>query len=373
MRQRAAKRNVKDVIKPFALYATVFVLLITAVSSGYRSSQQSNDATVGNVFASQDQDTSVAVADLAVDKKIATDIAADFAFQTNMPIASNVSNLSISLSKEQEISQTEERVVAKPQIVQPTAQSRSIITYKAKVGETVQVVAQRFGVSGQTIKWANNLNTDALEDGRELTIPPVNGVVYTVKDGDTAESIAQKYKGSVERIISFNDLEVDGVRPGAKIVIPDGELPENERPGYVPPRSRYSRSNAGNTGGFDAGAVSGAYTARMRATAGNAYALGNCTWYAFERRKELGRPIGSFWGNGADWARSGAAAGATVNKTPAPGAIMQNGGGYGHVAIVETVNPDGSIVVSEMNYAGFNVVSNRTISAGQIGKYNFIH
>lgn len=42
-------------------------------------------------------------------------------------------------------------------------------------------------------------------------------------------------------------------------------------------------------------------------------------------------------GNGADWARSGAAAGLLVNKTPA-GAIMQNGGGYGHVAIVESIN-----------------------------------
>ena len=52
---------------------------------------------------------------------------------------------------------------------------------------------------------------------------------------------------------------------------------------------------------------------------------------------------------------------------------MQNGGGYGHVAIVESINPDGSITVSEMNYAGFNVISNRTVPAGSIGRYNFIH
>lgn len=304
--------------------------------------------------------------EVSVDRKVATDIAADFALQANMPIAPNVSNLSISLSKEREIAQTDEKVISKPQIVQPTASDRTILTYKAKTGDTVQVVAEKYGVSVQTIKWANNLTSDALEDGRDIVVPPVDGVVYTTKDGDTPASIAEKYKGSADRIVAFNDLEVDGMRPGVRIMIPGGELPEDQRPGYVPPRAR-------NTGVSSGGAVSGAYAARMRASAGNAYAYGNCTWYAFERRKELGRPIGSFWGNGADWARSGAAAGFAVNKSPAPGAIMQNGGGYGHVAIVESLNPDGSITVSEMNYAGFNVVSNRTIPASQIGRYNFIH
>lgn len=305
--------------------------------------------------------------DVSVDRKVATDIAADFALQTNMPIAPNVSNLSISLSKEREIAQTDEKVISKPEIVQPTATTRTILDYKAKTGDTVQAVAEKYGVSVQTIKWANNLTSDALEDGRDLVIPPIDGVVYTTKDGDTPASIAEKYKGSADRIIAFNDLEVDGMRPGLRIMIPGGELPEDQRPGYVPPRAR---ATTANTGG---GAISGAYAARMRASAGNAYAYGNCTWYAFERRKQLGRPIGSFWGNGADWARSGAAAGFAVNKSPAPGAIMQNGGGYGHVAIVESLNPDGSITVSEMNYAGFNVVSNRTIPASQIGRYNFIH
>lgn len=331
---------------------------------------------MGNVSSSetQSQDSvSGVIGDISIDKKVATDIAADFAMQTNMPIASNVSNLSISLSKEKEIIQTEEKVASKPQIVQPTAQPRSIINYKAKSGDTVQAVSSQFKVSDQTIKWANNLTSDALEDGRDLIIPPVDGVVYVAKDGDTAGSIAEKYKGSVDRIISFNDLEVDGVRPGVRIIIPNGELPEDQRPGYVAPSNGIRGRSIAQANGANGGVTSGAYASRMRASSGNAYAFGNCTWYAYERRQKLGRPIGSFWGNGADWARSGAAAGLLVNKTPAPGAIMQNGGGYGHVAIVESVNPDGSITVSEMNYAGFNVISNRTVPAGSIGRYNFIH
>lgn len=333
----------------------------------YRAPQQSVELANSSVAATTSIEAPVLAEDVSVDRKVATDIAADFALQTNMPIAPNVSNLSISLSKEREIAQTDEKVISKPEIVQPTATTRTILDYKAKTGDTVQAVAEKYGVSVQTIKWANNLTSDALEDGRDLVIPPIDGVVYTTKDGDTPASIAEKYKGSADRIIAFNDLEVDGMRPGLRIMIPGGELPEDQRPGYVPPRAR---ATTANTGG---GAISGAYAARMRASAGNAYAYGNCTWYAFERRKQLGRPIGSFWGNGADWARSGAAAGFAVNKSPAPGAIMQNGGGYGHVAIVESLNPDGSITVSEMNYAGFNVVSNRTIPASQIGRYNFIH
>jgi surface antigen len=53
---------------------------------------------------------------------------------------------------------------------------------------------------------------------------------------------------------------------------------------------------------------------------------------------------------------------------------MQNGGGAGHVAIVESVNADGSITISEMNYAGnFNRVTSRTVSAGSAAGFNFIH
>ena len=49
------------------------------------------------------------------------------------------------------------------------------------------------------------------------------------------------------------------------------------------------------------------------------------------------------------------------------------GGGYGHVAYVESVDSKGNVHLSEMNYAGWNVVSTRTIPADQAGIYNYIH
>ena len=39
----------------------------------------------------------------------------------------------------------------------------------------------------------------------------------------------------------------------------------------------------------------------------------------------------------------------------------------GHVAYVESVNPDGSWVVTEMNFVAFDVISTRTIKPGQLG------
>ncbi|QDX00220.1 CHAP domain-containing protein [Staphylococcus chromogenes] len=110
-----------------------------------------------------------------------------------------------------------------------------------------------------------------------------------------------------------------------------------------------------------------------RGTSGpNLYTVGQCTYYVFDR---VGGTIGSTWGNANNWASAAAAAGYSVNHTPKAGAIMQTTAGpFGHVAYVESVNANGSITVSEMNYGqGPGVVTSRTISASQAASYNFIH
>ena len=105
---------------------------------------------------------------------------------------------------------------------------------------------------------------------------------------------------------------------------------------------------------------------------GNLYTSGQCTWYVYDK---TGGKIGSTWGNANSWATAAQAAGFTVNNTPEEGAIMQSSeGAFGHVAFVESVNNDGSITVSEMNYDGgpFSI-STRTISASEASSYNYIH
>ena len=114
---------------------------------------------------------------------------------------------------------------------------------------------------------------------------------------------------------------------------------------------------------------------------GNAYPYGQCTWYAYERRVQLGLPVGSLFGNGNMWGASAAALGYWVDSTPRHvGDIVSFASGqlnadatYGHVAIVERINEDGSIEISESNVQGLGVVSNRTISAADTAALTYIH
>lgn len=309
---------------------------------------------------SQGTATSVIEADqLSVDQIVAANLAASTAQVADLSVASNVANLSISLNAKGDLAQADDNLLTKPQIVQPNAQ-RGVTTYRTVTGDTVQTVAARFGLTAETVKWANNLATDSLSPDVTLTIPGTNGVVYTTKEGDTIPALAQKYGADAARIISYNDLEVSGLTPGMRIVIPGGVLPENERPRLAPIVSASSGS------AFRPSAASAA-------VAGNKYDYGYCTWYVYNKRAQIGRPVGSFWGNAVTWASYARSAGYLVNNTPEVGAVLQNGGGYGHVAFVESVGADGSVTVSEMNYAGWNVVSTRTISAGQASSYNYIH
>jgi len=352
-----------------AAYSGVFLLIMSMIAIGYQPPQKTDAvaSAVATQATSGDQPS--------VDELVATRVAVGIAERADLPIANNVANLSVSLSAESQLSQPDSDVISKPQIVQPSANSREMRSYTAKAGDSVEKVAKQFAISSATIKWANDLSSDALEAGRKLTIPPIDGVVYTVQSGDTVKSIASAYKANVTSIIAFNDLELSGLKKNMKIIIPNGNLPADERPGYVAPVAPIAQS------GYTSSYSYGVNPALARASAGNSYAFGNCTSWAFERRMQLGRPIGSFWGNAATWAMYARAAGYRVDNTPEPGALAQwnaySGdwiGGYGHVAVVESVNPDGTITISEMNngaLGGFNIVNNRTLSPSEVS--TFIH
>ena len=88
----------------------------------------------------------------------------------------------------------------------------------------------------------------------------------------------------------------------------------------------------------------------------SSYPTGECTWGA----KTLAPWAGDYWGNGAQWATSAAAAGFRTGSTPQVGAIAcWNDGGYGHVAVVTAVSSSTSIQVSESNYGGDRTIGNK--------------
>lgn len=101
----------------------------------------------------------------------------------------------------------------------------TMTTYKVHRGETLAQIAKMFGVSVDTIMWANDLERGtALREGQTLVILPMNGVLYTVKKGDTLSSIARKYKGDVDEILEYNDTGGNTTLvPGDTLLIPNGE------------------------------------------------------------------------------------------------------------------------------------------------------
>lgn len=359
----------------FAAYGGVFALIVSIIAVGYQPPQQTSlSSVVANASTQTPVATPATIDKPSVDEVVATDVAAKLAEETNMPVAANVANLSISLAAKTQLAQTNDSAIVKPQIVQPTASSREITTYVTKAGDTVQSIAASHGITADTLRWANNLSTDNLSAGRNLVVPPIDGVVYTVKSGDTPESVAKTYSASKDRIVSFNDLELSGMTAGAKIVIPGGILPENQRPGYQAPTSAPTAVSYGNQGTMSGYRVKSGISG---VSAGNKYAWGNCTWYAYERRQQMGNPVGSYWGNAKTWAYYAQQDGFLVNRTPTVGAVLVDTSGYyGHVAVVESVSSNGSITISEMNnyaYGGFGIVNRRDISAGQASAYLYIH
>lgn len=341
-------------------------MIVAIIAVGYKSPQE----TTG-VANATNADTEAQIQPTSVDEVIATSVAASLAQTTNLSVAPNVAEFAASTQIKSELAQADSTVITKPQILQPGAENRAVTSYTTVSGDTAGSIAAQFNISKDTLKWANNLSSDIISAGRVLQILPIDGVLYTVKSGDTLQSISDKYKVDQTRVVLYNDLDESGIVAGQKIILPGASLPNNERPGYVAPVTFY----AGYSDGFSGS--SWRIKIGTPGYAGNTYAYGNCTRYAYDRRVELGLPIGAFWGNASTWAYAGRVAGLTVDNTPSVGAIVQNGGGAGHVAIVENILANGDVSVSEMNAyvsgGGFNVVSGRIISASYAGQYLYIH
>ena len=115
----------------------------------------------------------------------------------------------------------------------------SIIDYTVERGDTLSTIAQKFGISENTIRWENNLTDDSLTVGDSLKILPVSGIAHKVQSGDTVYSIAKKYATDAQKIVDFpfNDFanpETFTLVVGQILIVPDGIQPAAQ-PTYVAP------------------------------------------------------------------------------------------------------------------------------------------
>ncbi|MFZ5933027.1 MAG: peptidoglycan DD-metalloendopeptidase family protein [Patescibacteria group bacterium] len=122
-----------------------------------------------------------------------------------------------------------------------------IIEYPVQEGDTIASIANKFGVSEDTIRWQNDISKDRIKVGQVLEILPVAGISHKVQKGDTVYSIAKRFDTSPQAIVDFpyntfvND-ETFELAIGQVIVVPDGV-----RPSAIPtgPRIRQITPDAG--------------------------------------------------------------------------------------------------------------------------------
>lgn len=107
----------------------------------------------------------------------------------------------------------------------------SSATYTVKVGDTLSVIASRYGVAVQHIVSINNIkNANLINIGQVLKIPVTSGgtttpppaasTTHTVKAGDTLYSIALKYKTTIAKIAKDNNISnTNLIRVGQNLII----------------------------------------------------------------------------------------------------------------------------------------------------------
>lgn len=227
--------------------------------------------------------------------------------------------------------------------------------YIVKDGDTLSVVANNFGITTDTLRWANNIDDpDSVKPGTKLLIPSVNGVLYVAQSGDTIESIAGRFGGSASMIIAQNDLYGEEIKAGMRIMIPDGVGPEVKKPEPEPePGPTPAPTSRTRVASYSGGP--------------NRFYYGQCTWYVANRRNI------PWLGNAGEWYYKAQSMGYAVDRrTPKVGAIMVSWESpVGHVSLVESVSGN-VITISEMNNAGapgggWGRVNSRTINLDRFG------
>ena len=320
------KANRRRLVKYSLIAGNALILLIIL---GFVVFSPSSNTKTTSPVAAQAQSENIVN---PLDQVSSADIALTVARMSSLPESTAINNQAQSQAAEIALATTSNNVVNKPQVVATALKSSADIKdYTVQNGDTVASIAAKFGVTSDSIKWSNGLKADTVAAGTALRIPPVNGIVYTVNAGDTVDSLAAKYHVSREKIIAYNDAEIKGIVPGQRIIIPDAI---QQQTATARPAAIFGASVRGYAWG------------NAPVYGSNGYDYGYCTWYVATRIS-----VPANWGNANTWAYYAPAAGWTVSKRPVAGAIGQTTGpGYGHVAVVEAVSDDGTMIkYSDMN------------------------
>lgn len=288
-----------------------------------------------------------------VDGLTAYQIASNVARMANLPESTAITNQAQSAEVSVAVSASDTSFAAKPQIVATALKSREDIQeYIAQSGDTIASIAQKFGITTNSVQWSNNITGTTVNAGTKLAIPPINGIVYTVQSGDTVQGLATKFSAQAAQIVAYNDAEISGIAAGEQILIPNGQVQTVAA----------ATTNAFGGSSSITNLVSGSYTPTY---GNNGYDFGTCTWYVASQIS-----VPSNWGNADTWAYYAALSGWNVSSTPTVGAIAQTSGmsAWGHVGIVTGVSGD-TITVTDMNDPYWDRVTTHTFPVSEFQHY----
>lgn len=130
------------------------------------------------------------------------------------------------------------------EVSQAPPQNPTVSTYTVVSGDSLSVIAKRFGTSVEVLKSTNQLTSDFLRVGQILSIPQTANEVqksvserplesipsqetanvqYTVAAGDTLWGISAKFKVRLDALRKANDLQIDMLHIGQTLIIPNGQ------------------------------------------------------------------------------------------------------------------------------------------------------
>lgn len=212
-------------------------------------------------------------------------------------------------------------------------------THVVQPGDSFFGIASRYGMNPYDLATNNGKTINSLiNPGEVLQVAspaPVTST-HTVQAGESFYSIASYYGMDVYALAANNGKTINDL-------LQVGDVLQVETSAQVAPA-------------YQAPASTGEVILNTPTTHGNSFPIGQCTWAV----KELAPWVNNWWGNAKDWANNAAIYnGFSVGTTPAVGAIaVWDGGEYGHVAYVTSVQSNNSIQVLEANYLGQQQIAN---------------
>lgn len=270
----------------------------------------------------------------------------------------------------QEVKQQPQQKAAQPQV------AANHVNHSVVSGESLFTIANKYGVSVDSIRQANGLQNAAVSIGQSLVIN------NPTKDPNAAKKQASnqevKEDNNAQQVAQANTNNDQKVQPQTQVQSSQSNSNNNNSVRSSNNGSNYQAPVQNKQAQPKAQASQAQPQAKKSVnSAGNTYAVGQCTWYV----KNVASWAGNNWGNGQDWANSARQAGFRVDNTPSAGSIAVYAGGanvggwtaapgYGHVAYVESVN-GGSVTISQggEGFSSPTGPNTQTLSAGSATAY----